>query len=421
MDDIKDAPQVILEKFPGLPLTLFFCPECRDPCKASTNVHPYDKLSHILQCSNKECQGRWILCSTVCESQRTHIRDSVQFNMHKGRCPTRQKLLKGQTIVPTKKPRISSIATKDQSVDDDEKEEIKVEKDKKTKTTTRKDTRKELTQKSRGDSPDESLLEATSSPPPKATKMKELKKNLKFTEAFAGKFCVGTNREYAVVQKTNVANDESTRVKEQILEEIQNLDMITRPLFSDNDLLPPTFTKFSGDCNQKYFEQEHFGRGAAYLVSMSSFHHYDPSMKIDHNEIALQLNIARLVNTLSRDQKSLFGNIIGNVIHSVVRRNMTAQYSPDAEFLFPALPRNGEEVRSLYVEGKFALLNNVPRPLPRMLSNHVVVDVFDCLADFLGHGIPCRSIPSISWFKTQVALEGKKRKADETSEFLTVP
>ena len=54
-----------------------------------------------------------------------------------------------------------------------------------------------------------------------------------------------------------------------------------------------------------------------------------------------------------------------------------------------------------------------------MLKLHACVDVFDCLADFLGHGIPCRSVPSLVWFRSQVEILAKKRKIDTTPDFMT--
>ena len=46
-----------------------------------------------------------------------------------------------------------------------------------------------------------------------------------------------------------------------------------------------------------------------YLAAMSSLKHYDDSVKIDFREIQLQLDIVKLVNTMSRNQKDLLGKI----------------------------------------------------------------------------------------------------------------
>jgi hypothetical protein len=208
--------------------------------------------------------------------------------------------------------------------------------------------------------------------------------------------------------------------RSEVMKKMEELDLVMPPLFTEANLVAPDFSRMNGEYNQQYFKEADKGRGAVYLVAISSLKHYDDSVKIDFREIQLQLDIAKLVNTMSRNQKDLLGKVINGVIESTARRNNPSDFSQDRKFEYPELPRSGEDIRRLYWEGKNAMLNRVPRPPCTMLKAHAIVSVFDILTDFLGHGVPCRSIPSITWFKSQVELQSKKRKVDTTPELLTV-
>jgi len=211
-----------------------------------------------------------------------------------------------------------------------------------------------------------------------------------------------------------------TQQKERILDRMRQLDLAMPPLFTYADLVAPDFSGFESEINKKYFEHEAKGRGAAYLVALSSFKNYDSSMKLDHREVQLQLNIAKLVNTLTRAQKELFGTILGMVMETAVRRSRARQFSPDAKFLYPEIPRNAEDIRRLYSDGKYAILTNVPRPFPKWLQLHAVVSIYDCVSDFLAHGVPCRSIPNLAWFHSMIDAKNRKRKLGEKAQLLTV-
>ena len=372
MADYREIQVPISDQFPNISLALFFCPECKAPCKGVTRTHPYDRLSHVVQCSDTGCATTWILCCRQCETQRIHIRDNLQFSLHRKRCTTRKKLAEGITIESKKRLMVKPLRVAEES--------------------------------------------ARATTPTKVSIPSINQTNIPARNSAAP---LAENANSPTVLEKPTEGAERNMSEKDSLEEMERLGLIMPNLFTADDLVKPDFTKFNGEYNQRYFQEESRGRGAAYLVSMSSFKNFDPMVKIDSREIKLQLDIARLVNTMSRNQKDIFGCILGQVMESATRRSQAVSCSPDLRYQFPEIPRSGEDIRRLYIDGKFALLNNVPRPVATMLTTHAHVTVFDCLADFLGHGIPCRSIPSIEWFKSQVELQAKKRKIDVSSDFMT--
>jgi hypothetical protein len=51
-----------------------------------------------------------------------------------------------------------------------------------------------------------------------------------------------------------------------------------------------------------------------------------------------------------------------------------------------SVPTSITDVRRIYIDGRFSINNNLPRPICSMMKSHSYVSIKDSLADFFGHG-----------------------------------
>jgi hypothetical protein len=54
---------------------------------------------------------------------------------------------------------------------------------------------------------------------------------------------------------------------------------------------------------------------------------------------------------------------------------------------FTRIPCSPQEMHSLYMKGKDALIPNLPRPTVQIVEEHAYISLRDCVADLLGHGL----------------------------------
>jgi hypothetical protein len=156
-------------------------------------------------------------------------------------------------------------------------------------------------------------------------------------------------------------------------------------------LLPPTFEHFSGNNNYNYFINQHRGNmGGAYLVGKSVFKLNNLSSELDPTEVEMHLDIAALICTMTRGQRDRFAAILNNVANVAISHHCSTNRSTNE--WATVIPRTPALIRSLYVEGKDALLPNVPRPQVTIVDDHAYVSLQDCVADLLGHGFELDSI-----------------------------
>ena len=143
---------------------------------------------------------------------------------------------------------------------------------------------------------------------------------------------------------------------------------------------------FSGAQNTTYFMKEHGGEGLgrAYLVGKSQFQLGNIGVDVLPDEVALHMNIAELVGSLTSGQRNKLSTVLCQVV-SVTRRQCSND--PLSSRWDTRVPTSVAELRSMYVEGCHALLPNLPRPPVHVIGSHAYVSLKDCVADLLGHGI----------------------------------
>jgi hypothetical protein len=147
---------------------------------------------------------------------------------------------------------------------------------------------------------------------------------------------------------------------------------------------PPTFNYTSAH-NKNYFKKENKGGlGQAYLVGQSQFKLGVVGEHMATDEVELHMNIAALVSAITTGQRDKLAVILQQVV-SVTRRQCLDKSS--ASHWVTRVPVNSAELRSMYVEGKHAVLPNLPRPPVQVIGDHAYVSLKDCISDLLGHGM----------------------------------
>ena len=135
--------------------------------------------------------------------------------------------------------------------------------------------------------------------------------------------------------------------------------------------------------SQVFFSKEHeaTSKGAAYLVGRSQFGlQHDIENELMPVDVLLQIKFVHFVSGLTRNQQMEFVPLIsGTVDHTI--RNIQHQHPFQCD-----LPMSHNDIRSMYLEGRDALLPNLPHPVISMVDSHSYVSLFDVISDLLGHG-----------------------------------
>jgi len=145
--------------------------------------------------------------------------------------------------------------------------------------------------------------------------------------------------------------------------------------------------------NFEYFEKEHRskGLGKEYLVLKSYYQESSipSSIHIPEDDTRLHLKIAELVNSSTRGQRDVLGEILYLAVKSAQRKDDMASIP---------IPQSGKELRRQFVSNKHSLLNALPHPNVAFLRDYGIAKVTlqGCLADFLAQGTPFQALRGIS-------------------------
>jgi hypothetical protein len=148
---------------------------------------------------------------------------------------------------------------------------------------------------------------------------------------------------------------------------------------------PPDFSK-ANSVSQNFFASENAGTGlgCALLVGQSQFQLTNITSKLQPKEVTLQLEIAELAYNLSTEQRRQLASILTSCEEILLsQREKTSNTSA-----WPtSIPRSLQDIRSFYLEGKWAIIPNLPCPTVQKIGEHAYVSLTDCVVDMLGHGI----------------------------------
>ena len=208
-------------------------------------------------------------------------------------------------------------------------------------------------------------------------------------EASIGRHRRKHNRNHTdgILSETNEAVDTPTAM--------EDADEKNCSMMDDNESScdEPTFA-FSTQHSSRYFEMNHDGGlGNASLVAFSQFHLARQANNLEKTEVSVHVKIASLVSTLTVGQQRKFAEILGEIdeVKNSPTRHCVSDV-PTGSLWNTKFPTSVNDIRSLYLKGKYAMLPNLPRPSIQEVSNHAYVSLRDCVADLLAHGLKIDNI-----------------------------
>jgi len=139
------------------------------------------------------------------------------------------------------------------------------------------------------------------------------------------------------------------------------------------------------------------GHGNAYLVANSQFHLNNIGCELENDEVNLHMNIAKLVTTLTGKQRELLADIMKLIVDVNVKQDLLLHKPNKKHNWYTNLPTSMKDIRSMYSEGKYAILPNLPRPQVTIIDNHAYVSIKECVADLLGHGVEVDVLNRTGW------------------------
>ena len=144
--------------------------------------------------------------------------------------------------------------------------------------------------------------------------------------------------------------------------------------------------------SENYFKHEFIAKhgGRAHVVAMSQFQVelYRPSQNIHPSEVQYHLDFCLLVSKLTRGERSLLAKVMQQTVTIATNRLQSSiSSSCDGTFKDTAIATTAEQIRCTYVDGKFAMLKNLPHPKVTIVDGHGYVSLRDCVSDILAHGL----------------------------------
>ena len=138
-----------------------------------------------------------------------------------------------------------------------------------------------------------------------------------------------------------------------------------------------------GKHNKQYFYNQHMlNLGNAYLVSQAYFKLDSVVADVLQDEVTMHHGIACLVSTLTKGQNAMVAEVLHNVVKVLGRKSIQMKESTWET----KVPMSYSDIQKWYCKGRYAVLQNLPRPGVTMVGEHAYVSLTDCIADLLAHG-----------------------------------
>ena len=122
-------------------------------------------------------------------------------------------------------------------------------------------------------------------------------------------------------------------------------------------------------------------------------------MQLRDEERKMFLKMAQLVDTMTRTQRCLLGDLLYLVVESHKRTDESsnvedANKKTNTKYTFPPVPMSDEELRSTFQGTQFSILKSLPHPQVRFFEKEqiAIASLEDCLRDMLSHGVPIQGL-----------------------------
>jgi hypothetical protein len=146
----------------------------------------------------------------------------------------------------------------------------------------------------------------------------------------------------------------------------------------------PPIMNFSGVHNVNYFSNKLNDLGVAYIVSYSQFKLPNVAHEMDETDVKFHLAVASLLTAVTSGQCKQLAPIL-KLATDVIEKQRCDEMSRSS--WRTQIPYTSSLMRSLYVEGKYAMLPNLTTSPVFVVDDHACTRLKDCIADLLGHGV----------------------------------
>ena len=148
----------------------------------------------------------------------------------------------------------------------------------------------------------------------------------------------------------------------------------------------PILPGFSRQPSTNYFQFQRQNLGPALLVARSQFHQDDLAGDICADEVQFHLRLSQFMSSLSNSDCESLVELLR--LHQKTWHTRSAKSDSTAQLSETRIPLDYADCRRLYLEGKYAVLPNLPHPEVKVVGNHAMITISDCIADLLAHGVP---------------------------------
>jgi hypothetical protein len=146
----------------------------------------------------------------------------------------------------------------------------------------------------------------------------------------------------------------------------------------------PPIMNLSGVHIVNYFSNQLNALGAAYIVSYSQFKLPNVAREMDETDVKFHLAVASLLTQVTSGQCKQLAPIL-KLATDVIEKQRCDEMSRSS--WRTQIPYTSSLMRSLYVEGKYAMLPNLTTSPVFVVDDHACTRLKDCIADLLGHGV----------------------------------
>jgi hypothetical protein len=159
-------------------------------------------------------------------------------------------------------------------------------------------------------------------------------------------------------------------------------------LFKDYDISPVIKSlHIINSTSSNYFLAQSRMEGCNFLVTKAHNGKTGSLTSVSSSESVFQMKISLFVKDLTFTQQKLFSDIMFQLSQMNAHTHSQLSTNSDNNLTMKcSLPTNVNNLRRIYLDGRFSINSNLPRPSSIMLRNHSYVSIKEIIADFLGHG-----------------------------------
>ena len=153
-------------------------------------------------------------------------------------------------------------------------------------------------------------------------------------------------------------------------------------------------TQFNREASALFFYFEQFNMGSAYLISNAQFKLPNVAELVSVSDVNTQLRLTKVLNSIpssiSEEMTSIFKDILDRYCS-----NSKMSKSP----WMLSIPQNMTTARSTYIEGKHAVIPNLPHPHIQDFHEHSYVNIEEIIKHYLYSGGDYLEVPNITFYQ----------------------